>query len=141
MTKTTNYNLNQWEESDRVTREDFNADNAAIDAALAEKPSLAFGMFFGDGKTPRDINLGYRPTAVLVTDRNGSVVRDNGAAPSYCGGFATPSGYGTAATPFGNTTVTITDTGFRVFYYTNETYNYTVATNANGEFRYYMVLR
>ena len=35
MQKTTNYNLNQWDATDRVTRADFNADNAAIDAALA----------------------------------------------------------------------------------------------------------
>ena len=34
MNKTTNYNLNQWEATDVVKREDFNADNAAIDAAL-----------------------------------------------------------------------------------------------------------
>ena len=34
MTKTTNYNLNQWDAADPIRREDFNADNAAIDAAL-----------------------------------------------------------------------------------------------------------
>ena len=34
MQKTTNYNLNQWEATDRVTRADVNADNAKIDAAL-----------------------------------------------------------------------------------------------------------
>lgn len=34
MTKTTNYQLNQWEPTDRVLREDFNADNRKIDAAL-----------------------------------------------------------------------------------------------------------
>ena len=34
MNHTTNYNLSQWEPHDRVTRADFNADNAAIDAAL-----------------------------------------------------------------------------------------------------------
>ena len=34
MTKTTNYQLNQWDENDYVKREDFNADNAKIDAAL-----------------------------------------------------------------------------------------------------------
>ena len=34
MQKTTNYNLNQWEAVDPVRREDFNADNAAIDAAI-----------------------------------------------------------------------------------------------------------
>ena len=31
---TTNYNLNQWEATDKVLRTDFNADNAKIDAAL-----------------------------------------------------------------------------------------------------------
>ena len=34
MNKTTNYQLNQWAKSDRVKMEDFNADNAKIDAAL-----------------------------------------------------------------------------------------------------------
>ena len=31
---TTNYNLNQWEATDKVLRTDFNEDNAKIDAAL-----------------------------------------------------------------------------------------------------------
>ena len=34
MTKTTNYQLNQWAKSDRVMMDDFNADNTKIDAAL-----------------------------------------------------------------------------------------------------------
>ena len=34
MQHTTNYNLNQWEDADRVTRADVNADNAKLDAAL-----------------------------------------------------------------------------------------------------------
>ena len=34
MTKTTNYQLNQWAKSDRVMMDDFNADNAKIDAAM-----------------------------------------------------------------------------------------------------------
>ena len=32
--QTPNYQLNQWERSDKVQMEDFNADNAKIDAAL-----------------------------------------------------------------------------------------------------------
>ncbi|MGN1003481.1 MAG: hypothetical protein ACI4O5_01500 [Oscillospiraceae bacterium] len=35
MEKTANYQLNQWDAADPIRREDFNADNAAIDAALA----------------------------------------------------------------------------------------------------------
>ena len=34
MTKTTNYQLNQWGENDYVRRADFNADNQKIDAAI-----------------------------------------------------------------------------------------------------------
>ena len=34
---TPNYQLNQWERTDKVIMEDFNADNAIIDAALAKK--------------------------------------------------------------------------------------------------------
>ena len=34
MTKTTNYQLNQWAKSDRIRMDDFNADNAKIDGAL-----------------------------------------------------------------------------------------------------------
>ena len=34
MTKTTNYQLNQWAKSDRIMMTDFNADNQKLDAAL-----------------------------------------------------------------------------------------------------------
>lgn len=34
--QTSNYGLNQWEAEDRVMREEFNGDNAKVDAALAE---------------------------------------------------------------------------------------------------------
>ena len=38
---TANYNLSQWVKSDKVLMEDFNADNAKIDAALAGKASAS----------------------------------------------------------------------------------------------------
>ena len=37
MKQTENYGLNQWELTDRIRMEDFNRDNAKIDAALAEE--------------------------------------------------------------------------------------------------------
>ena len=40
MTKTEHYQLNQWEPTDRVLREDFNADNRKIEAALAAVPPV-----------------------------------------------------------------------------------------------------
>ncbi len=36
MKYTEHYQLNQWDAADRVLREDFNRDNAAVDAALAK---------------------------------------------------------------------------------------------------------
>ena len=35
MTQTANYQLNQWESTDRILMSDFNADNSKIDAAIA----------------------------------------------------------------------------------------------------------
>lgn len=37
MNTTEHYQLNQWDGSDRILRTDFNADNAKVDAALAEQ--------------------------------------------------------------------------------------------------------
>ena len=39
MEQTSIYNLNQWVEDDRIQREDFNADNAKIEAALLQHAS------------------------------------------------------------------------------------------------------
>ena len=73
MQHTTNYNLNQWEAGDRVTRADFNADNAKIDAALkahdtvlASCARVMFGTYNGDYREPRTINLGFTPKAVIL---------------------------------------------------------------------------
>ena len=42
--QTPNYALSQWERDDRVLMEDFNADNAKIDAALATQAALLAGL-------------------------------------------------------------------------------------------------
>ena len=41
MQKTEHYQLNQWDRTDRILMEDFNGDNAKIDAALASKASTS----------------------------------------------------------------------------------------------------
>lgn len=38
MLQTTNYQLNQWEKSDRILMDDFNRDNEKLDSALAAMP-------------------------------------------------------------------------------------------------------
>ena len=43
MEHTNNYNLSQWAGEDRILREDFNADNAKIEAALDAVQALSNG--------------------------------------------------------------------------------------------------
>ena len=66
MKKTTNYQLNQWDKSDRIQMEDFNADNLKIEQALAEHSEaqaemmaaltkcgncrIVYGSYAGNGK-------------------------------------------------------------------------------------------
>ena len=66
MTKTTNYQLNQWAKSDRVMMDDFNADNQKIDAALGTIPKLAVGTYTGDGAAENTITLGFKPQLMII---------------------------------------------------------------------------
>lgn len=46
---TPNYGLSQWLAGDAFKREDFNADNLAIDAAIAAGPKVVTGTYIGTG--------------------------------------------------------------------------------------------
>ncbi len=96
MTKTQNYNLNQWEASDPICRADFNDSNAAIERALTaqqadidtraartelnavtdrvtelEGKEYVIGSYTGDGLELVDggqyIELGFRPRFLIIT--------------------------------------------------------------------------
>lgn len=85
MNKTANFQLTQWEKTDRIMMEDFNRDNAAIDAALksnADKAALQTALagagncsietqsYTGNGKygqnNPNSITFSKKPKAVLI---------------------------------------------------------------------------
>ena len=86
MNKTANFQLTQWEKTDRIMMEDFNRDNAAIDAALksnADKAaalqtalagagncSIEIKSYTGTGKNgksnPTRITFSKKPKAVLI---------------------------------------------------------------------------
>ena len=78
MQKTTNYNLNQWESTDPIRREDFNADNAAIDMALAAMAAgmsscrVAYGSYDGTNEygaeSPVTLSFDFKPLLVVVSD-------------------------------------------------------------------------
>lgn len=63
--QTPNYALSQWEAGDQVLRADFNADNAKIDAALAELQAsqlrIHTGHYIGSGEEEKTIELPFTP--------------------------------------------------------------------------------
>ena len=142
---TQNYSLCQWEPADKVLREDFNADNAKLDAALAAqqtaidaaqasadgafRPSyhpVVTGGYHGNGAETREITLGFRPRAVLVLES--SMAMQEGA---YQYSAMVVEGLNYA---YGNP-VTISDAGFKVYSSKSQ------LTNQSGLKYFYIAIR
>ena len=107
MNKTPNYNLSQWAKSDRVLMDDFNADNAKIDAALAEMAAAALkihvGQYIGTGTwgagSPNVLTFPFPPKLVIVSLNStdamnaGSVFIRGQTACSHMGSVTSSGGY------------------------------------------------
>ncbi len=80
--KTSFLALNQWAPEDSVLREDFNADNSKLDAAV-KRVQRACGVYSGGGH----ITLGFAPSAVemcsLYGDRKLLITRNTTLGTSY----------------------------------------------------------
>lgn len=70
---TPNIGLSQWSANDAVRREDFNSDNALIDAALAslsDFPKFTLGSYVGTGSSgsshPNILTFDFTPKLVIV---------------------------------------------------------------------------
>ena len=118
--QTANYQLNQWTPEDPALREEFNADNAKIDGALAQlsRPAFAVGILENyNGSADVTVDLGRQPAMVMVGNRFGwtniitgsSSTSDPGhsvalpGCPGYCSYISTMS-HGVV--------LEVTDTGF-----------------------------
>lgn len=67
MKKTAQFGLNQWEMSDRIQMEDFNRDNAIIDAALAARNCQFYTTsYIGNGEGERTHTFPAKPVFVLI---------------------------------------------------------------------------
>ena len=110
--KTENYQLNQWEPEDNFLREDFNADNAALETALTAMQTAVdsqlqavFGKYTGNAaynnSSAQTITLGFRPKMVIVFPSAGTWVN---SSTCYCAMNYDGSGAGN--------TIGITATGF-----------------------------
>ena len=122
---TANYELSQWLSTDQVLRTDFNADNAKLDAALAETaaavPRIAVGSYTGSGASARTILVGFTPKAVILCSEEG--ITYDGYASGYTtlrGGLILPNcplrlGYGSVGSTSYQTAAQITTNGFTVY--------------------------
>ena len=67
MTKTTNYQLNQWEKTDRIMMDDFNADNAKIDTALGTRNCQFYtASYTGDGVATKTWTFPAKPVFIIL---------------------------------------------------------------------------
>ncbi|MGN1004610.1 MAG: hypothetical protein ACI4O5_07195 [Oscillospiraceae bacterium] len=142
MNHTENYQLNQWDAADPIRREDFNADNAALDAALnaiknaaeedvrslnetvaaladtVEGHKIAVGSYTGNNGT-QTISVGFKPKIVFIHNAYCS------ANDSYRSGLAiTGASFLANASLLG--LIEITDNGFRVVHDSNCSMNYSI---------------
>ena len=80
MNYTQNYQLPQWEKTDRIMMDDFNDAMGKVDEGLLTKSEVYFGSYEGTDslRTPRLINLGFKPKAVFLCTSNGMTISGNG---------------------------------------------------------------
>ena len=88
MNKTANFQLTQWEKTDRILMEEFNSDNEKIDAALKSSADgvaalqtalascgnckIVYGTYTGNGKSgsanPNKLTFDGKPVLVIVQE-------------------------------------------------------------------------
>lgn len=123
MTKTQNLNLNQWEAADPIRREDFNADNAAIDAALGTAVKLETGSYKGGGvygkDNPTTLTFSFPPKVVgIMADVAGSSV----GGTILVAGQSKSSGVGSVYNSSGALNLIVTWSGNSVSWYDEDNY-------------------
>lgn len=73
---TSNIGLCQWLSSDEFKREDFNADNAAIDQAIGSRAGIITGSYSGTGTygstNPNTLSFSHVPKAVFICSSSGT---------------------------------------------------------------------
>lgn len=123
MNYTEKYHLPQWKKEDRIMMDDFNAAMAGIErgmsgnAQAAAKAQAKADAAYSPGQKPYvtgsyrgtghalTVNLGFRPSFLIITAVEGFPLNTPGRAVAYCGqtGGNTMSSY-----------ITLTDAGFQI---------------------------
>ena len=87
MKKTAQFGLNQWEMSDRIQMQDFNRDNAIIDAALAARNCQFYtASYTGDGEATKSWTFPAKPVLVVIIGQSITVlIRDFSIGTTHFG--------------------------------------------------------
>ena len=121
MNYTQNYQLPQWESSDRILMDDFNEAMEKLDAGLeqAERPCFQIGVLTDyDGSADVSVDLGRQPALVMVGNRLGwsNIITANSSTSDPGHAVAMPGypGYlsGTSGDAGSKKALEVTETGF-----------------------------
>ena len=153
MNKTANFQLTQWEKTDRIMMEDFNRDNAAIDTALksnADKAAalqtalascgnckIVYGTYTGSGKAgsanPNKLTFSGKPVLVIVQEEKQTADMDINLR------MLRPCTWAQGAATNGNWVNTVTWGAAQVQWYSRNDYAPT-QFNETGKKYYYLAL-
>jgi len=113
---TPTYALNQWLAEDAVLREEFNADNAKIEAAILAArtaPGCVSGSYEGGANSSKvTVNLGFRPSFLVII--RGKAPIDSTSAMAIVGTGACRLSLRYNASIQLDSAAAITDSGFTV---------------------------
>ena len=127
--KTEHYQLHQWQPQDQVLREEFNQNFTKIDAVVGGL--LATGVYAGDDKIDRTIELPFTPSAILVIQ----------SYPYLCDTYTVRGGLAVQGSPVLSNTVecvTIVEKGFVVHNLYQD--GYAARTNCRNYYYHYIAV-
>ena len=147
---TQHYALNRWDLEDQIIMDDFNDDNAKIDAALHDNAAalsalqtalgtggrtarIAYGSYMGDGaygpEHPSSLAFDFTPVFVLIAEND-----NHDKSPMLRGCTETNSTYG------GSITLAWTDRGVSWYTSTGVTNPHLNQNNRNNEVYYWIAI-
>jgi hypothetical protein len=95
---------------------------------ILDNTQFVTGTYTGNGNSYQDIQLGFKPKAVLVTNRIGQMGDNTNGGAKYTYIFG---GLALADYPLYGSTITITNNGFRAYYSSSGTSNLSAANGTD----------
>ena len=121
MNYTENYQLPQWEETDRVLMEDFNAAMSKVDQGMEGIPRMASGSYVGTGtygsENPNHLDFGFSAKLVALTGNASNLLK---IGTLFIGGQSTSHGIGVTSNSSSGLSMSVTWTDQGVSWYSGD---------------------